>query len=256
MLNRANVMREKWQLDIPQPLTLDNVYYAVCPTSHGIEGHLMTKDRRFHWVFDRNVLCSFEDREYFAPSFRYHDDESARLAKIKSKITAKEAETIARNSLHKLFGLTEKQLHWKRAVEVNQYKFEESDGKVYPLPMFNVEWKYEGPVQYAAENLESIPLYMEISGITTNVAKYEHPEYLSLKSPIPRPPIPTNYFQMLGLPTNYLETLPERKRMLWGFASADEHPFAKHKFREVNLPAPNAAIGMKLYGAEDLQIYY
>ena len=28
--------------------------------------------------------------------------------------------------------------------------------------------------------------------------------------------MPTNYFQMLGLPTNFLETVPERKRLVWG----------------------------------------
>jgi hypothetical protein len=214
MLARANEMREKWQLDIPRPLTVDEVYFAVHPTVDGIAGHLMTRDKRFHWSFDRNVLFSFEDRMYFAPSFRHHDDESARLAKIKSKITKKEAEAIARKALHTLFGMTEKQLHMKKGVEVNQYKFEESDGQVYPLPLFDVRWRMVGPKQYAAENLEYIPLYMEISGITKNVAKCEHPECLGLDSALPRSPIPTNYFRMLGLPDNYLDTLEARKRDL------------------------------------------
>ncbi len=216
MLNQANAMREKWRLDIPRPLTVDDVWFAVSPTVHGIEGHLMTRDQRFKWSFDRNVLCAFEDRKFFAPSFRYRDDESARLAKIKSQITKKEAEAIARKALYELFGMTEEQLGLKKTVEVNQYKFTESNGKVYPLPLFEVRWRMTGPRQYSAKNLEYTPLFMEISGIITNVVNYSHPEYINLTSPLPRPVVPTNYFQMLGLPDNYLDTVPEPKRSFLG----------------------------------------
>jgi hypothetical protein len=224
MLDQANAMRERWHLDIPEPLTVSNVYFAVYPTIHGIEGHLMTHDQRFHWNFDRNILLSFSDDHYFAPSFRYHDDEAARLAKIKSQITKKEAEAIARDALQKLLGVDPQQLGLKKRAEVNQYKFEESDGKVYPLPLFDVRWRVAGPKRYAAQNLEYTPLRMEISGITTNVANYRHSQRLGADSPVPRWPIPTNYFQMLGLPDNYLDTVPERKRRLWGLPPATNAP--------------------------------
>jgi hypothetical protein len=216
MLGHANEMREKWQLEIPRPLTIDDIWFALYPTAQGIEGHLMTRDKRFHWAFDANVLCTFVDQQYFSPSFRYHWDEEAKLAKIKSKITKKEAEAIAREALYRLFGMTEKQLHMKKAVEINQYKFEESDGKVYPLPLFDVRWRMAGPEQYAAANIEYTPLYLEISGITKKVVKYEHPEALGATSLVPHAPIPTNYFQMLGLPDNYLDTAAEQKRRFWG----------------------------------------
>lgn len=227
MLAGANEMREKWQLDIPKPLTVDDVYFAVYPTARGIVGHLMTRDRRFHWSFDRNALCAFEDRQYFAPSFRYKDDESAKLAKIQSKITKKEAETIARKSMSAMFGLSEKQLGWKRAVVVNQYKFEESDGTVYPLPLFHIEWKYQGPTQYAGEKVEAIPMEMEVSGITKRVVNYSNFDQRRPGSRLPPPVLPTNYFQMLGLPDNFLETVPARKRASWGLPpltnSRNEH---------------------------------
>gem|GEM_PF-4103307 len=49
---------------------------------------------------------------------------------------------------------------------------------------------------------------MEISGITKKVVNYSHAEYLNLNSPLSRPSILPNYFQMLGLPdtiwTRYL----------------------------------------------------
>jgi hypothetical protein len=215
-LTRANDMREKWQLDISKPLTVDDVWFAVCPTVQGVEGHLMTRDKRFKWSFDGNVLCAFEDRQYFAPSFRYHWDEEAKLAKIKSKITKEQAEMIAHNALHKLFGMTEQQLCMKKAVEVNQYKFEESDGTVYPLPLFDVSWRMAGAKQYSAANLEYTPLHMEISGITKNVVNYSHAEYSSLKSPLPRSPLPIYYFQMLNLLENYLDTVPARRRSMLG----------------------------------------
>lgn len=216
MLIAANEMREKWGLDISKALSVDDVFFTVYGTAHGIEGHLRTRDGRFQWDFDRNALYSFMDIKYQHASFRYHDEESARLANIKSKITKKEAEAIARNALYKLFGMTEKQLHLKKPVQVNQYKFEESDGKVHPLPLFDVRWRMAGPKQYSAENLEYTPLSMDVSGITKNVANYSHAQYLNLSSPLPRPPIPTNYFQMLGLADNYLDTVPERQRALWG----------------------------------------
>jgi|GEM_PF-5458998 len=89
----------------------------------------MTRDKRFKWTFVRNVICGFEDRQYFSPSFRYHDEKSARLVKIKSSIIKKEAEAIARNALYKPVNMTEKQLGYRNRVEVNQYKLEESNGE-------------------------------------------------------------------------------------------------------------------------------
>ena len=92
------------------------------------------------WTFSFSGLAHFADGCYYPHSFQFNDDESARLAKIKSKITAKEAKAIARDSLHKL-GFTEKQLKLIGSPSVHQYRFEESDGRIYPLPTFHVGWK-------------------------------------------------------------------------------------------------------------------
>jgi hypothetical protein len=224
MLAAANEMREKWRLDIQKPLVVDDVLFAVCGTARGIEGHLRTRDGRFQWDFDHNVPYSFMDIKYQPASFRYHDEESARLAKIKSKITAKKAELIARSAFYQLSGMTEEQLGWQKVVQVHQYKFEETDGTVYPLPIFHVGWKYEGPTRFAAANIEATPLEMDVSGITENVAYYDNFNCLRLDSLLPRPLIPTNYFKMLGLPDNYLETAPEGKRRLWGLPPLTNSP--------------------------------
>lgn len=208
MLAKANKVSERWQLDTPKPMTISDVYFQVRPTAFGIEGSIGTRDLRFSWAFTRNAFGVFQDHKYWPRSFRYKDDESARLAQIKSKITAEEARSIAVQALHAL-GTTEKELRLKEETEVNQYKFEESDGRVYPLPIFNVRWRVEGPRRFAAQNLEYTPIEMEISGITKKVVEYHNVV-------MPADPIPTNYFPMLGLPTNYLETLPDAKRRSLG----------------------------------------
>jgi hypothetical protein len=199
MLKQANEMRTNWNLDIPKPLTINDIVFSLQATPYGIEGFIDTRDGRFVWWFEWNVLTGFQDHKYWPRSFQYHWDEEAQLAKIKSKIDAKEAEVIARNALHKL-GLTEKQLHLIEPPRVNQYKFEETNGIVYPLPMFNVGWVVEG---FTDPDVPSV--VFDVSGITKTVAEYSNPH-------TPRVPLPANYFQMLNLPTNYLETLSPRER--------------------------------------------
>jgi hypothetical protein len=199
MLRVVNETREKWELDIPKPLTLSDVFFQLRATAFGIDGGIGTRDGRFNWAFSRNALEIFQDHNYWPRSFRYKADESARLARIKSKITAKEAQEIGQDALHKL-GLSEKQLHLKKKPEVNQYTFEESNGTTYPLPVFNVTWRVEGPRRYSAENLEYSPVKMDISGITKKVAEYHNVVSPSV-------PLPTNYADMLNVswPTNELQ---------------------------------------------------
>lgn len=207
MLALANETRVKWKLDLPAPLTINDVFFTFTPKPYGIDGGISTRDGRFDWSLSRNTFELFQDCKYCPRSFRYKDDESARLAKIKSKITAKEAEAIARGVLHGL-GLAEKQLRLKEPPAINQYKFEETDGTVYPLPMFNVAWRVEG------DDEDEFPsVTVDVSGITKNVAKYYNADPYA-----PHTPTPTNYFRLLGLPDNYLETVPLRKRLLWGLA--------------------------------------
>ncbi len=207
MLAEVNSMREKWNLPIPNPLTTNNTYITLIAGAYGINGGVSTKDGRFRWNFSENRMILFGDTNYYPQSFRYQDDESARLAKIKSKIDAQEAEAIAENYLHRL-GLTEKQLKLADPPRVNQYKFEESDGTIYPLPVFNVAWH---------ENGHDDPLYpgvtFDISGITKQVV-----EYANLNLHMPPAPIPTNYYEMLGVkpPTNSSQRLGLRPLELLG----------------------------------------
>jgi hypothetical protein len=212
MLALANETRVTWKLDLPAPLTVNDVLFTLIPTPYGTDGGIGTRDGRFEWSLSRNTFDGFQDRKYYPRSFRHKDDESARLAKIESKITAKEAEAIARGVLHGL-GLTEKQLRLKEPPAVNQYKFEETGGTIYPLPMFHVAWRVEDGDD------DSHPVTVDVSGITKNVA-----EYFNADRYAPQVPTPTNYFRLLGLPDNYLETLPLMKRLKWGLARLTNSP--------------------------------
>ncbi len=88
---------------------------------------------------------------------------------------------------------------------------------VYPLPMFNVGWYVKGYTGLTDPDEPRVTF--DISGITKTVSEYFNPH-------TPRVPLPTNYFQMLGLPANYLETLPARERRRLGLPPLTNAPAA------------------------------
>ena len=90
----------------------------------------------------------------------------AACAKIKSKITAKEAEAIARERLHQL-GLTEKQLKLIEPPEVNQYKFGGERWNSLSLAPCSMWFRGE---QRLVE--KSLAVSFNISGITKQVSDF------------------------------------------------------------------------------------
>ncbi len=163
MIAEASRIR-KARKDIP-PLSVNNVFFSLKATPRGVAGQISTRDGRFTWEFDGNCMYAFIDTNYWPQSFRYNDEASARLAKIKSRITAKQAEEIARDFLHKI-GCTEKQLGLIEPPEVNQYKFQESNDVIYPLPCFNVRWKTPDADE------DWWPMIIDVSGIANQIADY------------------------------------------------------------------------------------
>lgn len=204
MLDKANEIREKWQLPIPV-LTPTNVLFDLKATLFGFDGSIDTPDGRFAWYFGGNTLDKFLDTKYSSQSFagysfaspgafiERYDEEGSRLAKIKSKITAREALSIARESLHRL-GLTEKQLDLVEPPEVTQYKYEPVGGGEYPLPLFLIGWRTKQSVKEFSQSSMQIVLRFEISGITGRVA-----DYFVAASKTPRVLTPKNYYEMLGV---------------------------------------------------------
>jgi hypothetical protein len=191
MLTYANMVREKWQMDIPKPLAVPNVSFYLKATGQGIDGALGTRDKRYNWAFAHNTLQHFTDTKYY-PRFwftatGYDTNKLNEVAEIQSKITLGGALKIARNSLHEL-GLSEKELKLREPPIVSQISFEDADNKKHYLPLFKIGWTAEdGPE-------DSEFLVIHVSGITTNVA-----EYFNVCLSTPRIPMATNYFEMLGV---------------------------------------------------------
>ncbi len=77
---------------------------------------------------------------------------------------------------------------FKNPKEAHQRKYEWKDGKIYPLPYYQFYWK-----------TEKAACTVDVSGIIGKVAYFHFTDftstYLWFQSP-------TNYFEMLGLPTN------------------------------------------------------
>lgn len=215
MLSKANEVREKWKLDIPKPLTVNDVLFQLKATAYGIDGAIQTRDGRYIVSFGRHSLNMVVDTKYWPHSFRYKPEESLRLARTPSQITAAEALAIAREKLHAL-GMDARMLRLREPPQVHQYTFEDHDGTVYPLPIFHVCWRDQDD-QAEGDELPHEPVTFDISGITKNVA-----EYFNASSHTPREPLPTNYFRMLGLPDNYLDTLDERARRRLGLPPKED----------------------------------
>jgi len=215
MLSKANEVWEKWNLDIRRPLTVNDVLFQLRATAQGVDGSIATRDGRYVWSFWRHRIDKFYDRKYWPRSFRHKPEESLRLAKIPSRITAEEALAIAREKLQAL-GLDGRILRLREPPQVHQYTFEDDDGTVYPLPIFHVRWRDEED-QAEGDELPHEPVTFDISGITKNVA-----EYFNVSSHAPREPLPSNYFRMLALPDNYLDTVDERTRWRLGLPPKGE----------------------------------
>jgi hypothetical protein len=204
MFTEAERVRSSWKLKRVPPLTAHNVTWDAVAMKDGVDGGISTSGRRFGWSFTRNALWCFHDIEYTSQSvmykdFTYNRDEQRRLGKIKSKITAKQAEDLARGYLHAI-GLTEKQLDFIEPPRVNQFKFRDHDGTIYSLPLFAVGWAIKDWVVIENDPLSPVVSF-EISGITGEVATY----YNSAPK-LPLTPLPTNYLDML-------EVLPPTTRM-------------------------------------------
>ena len=197
MLTSANQVREAWHLKEAPRLDFKTAWFFAKATKTGVEGGVGTRTGRFNWSFSDNAFDAFQDTNYFPRSFLFHDEASARLTKVKSKITKVEAGTIAQDALHAL-GLNEETLALKSPPEVIQYTWEESDGKVYQLPIFDVSWHFKEK-RWAAQKMELLPITMAVSGITKTVVEYHNVLYAGTNPPqagqLPR----TNFYQLLGI---------------------------------------------------------
>lgn len=220
MLSQVNQMAERWKLELPHPLRVNEVVFWLKPKATSMQWILATRNARYCWDFDDGWVRSFIDepnsrRAYLintnAPGY-VSSEVLGRMAKTKSKITETEAIRMARDCIHAL-GFTEAQLRLHEPPTVERDHFTDDDGTRYEVPLFEVGWSVEGAFP------DRTLVRLTISGITSNVV-----EYFNADPNTPRIPLPTNYFRMLGLPTNYLETLSRRDRLRLGLPPLPNPP--------------------------------
>lgn len=214
MLKQANEMREKWKLDIPEPLTIDNIVFAAKATETGFEGGIATKDERFHWGFSQSTLSGFTDGLYSPEYWSYKfdprvgravvalwrkDNDPERLVGVKSKISKRQAVRIAHDAIWQL-GFTDKALGLVTTAVVGQYDW---GAKSVPLPLFRVEWNAD-----RKEDSGVADISVDVSGITERVVAYSNCD-----PHVPRGQVPTNYLEMLNLPPDFhAPTMAERSK--------------------------------------------
>ncbi len=234
MLAQANKLNHSFGLGLPTPLTTDHVSGAgAVPKIGGIKGAI-TISNRFSLNFEDGKLEAFCDRLYWSAAWmhdlrppaipslttngqmripltiedtykRAFEGQDARnkayhqkmlqLAKMTNLLTRDDALRVAQEAFHKL-GFSEKQLRLREHPEVNQFTYSpEGQNITYPLPLYHVAWRH-------AERDGFEPVRMEVSGITKTIV-----DYFNVASASVVVPVPTNYFEMLGVP-------PEPR--LWG----------------------------------------
>jgi hypothetical protein len=191
LLKTANTANTQLNLGLPRPITSDHVtHLRVVPMTNGWDGGITVLDRYAVGV-TRGRFSGFFDFQYWWRGLERDLPRLKELAQYDPRMTTNEALQIARLALTKL-GLSEKSLGLTVPPEVRPYMHEPLEpAKPQPLPLFEVRWP-------AGKESQMNDVEMQISALTTNVASYNN----WIWNPAPLPP---NYFQMLGVSTNFAE---------------------------------------------------
>ncbi len=185
LLTQANFFATTLNLQTPRPITTNDLTsITINATTNGLAGGIRINNRYAIGIADQKVI-QFEDFQYEQHSFYGKDEQSEALLKMTNVLTLKSAGKLAENALHKI-GINEKETGIGKMVTLKQWKYD-WDGKMYDLPLYEVRWKTDEGV-----------VLMEISGVTSNVVSF----FQITRAPKLRVPIPTNYYEMLGLASN------------------------------------------------------
>jgi len=192
LLSNANSVAEQWRLDISFPVTTNQITRLVAnPATNGLSGSIQI-DGKYGFGVSDGRFYSFSDGRHYSQSFIYSDEKKDSLASMTNLLTLETAVAMAQDKLHKL-GIGEQKFGLGKPGTIAQWKYE-SNNVIYPLPLYVVRWQTTSGDYFVIE--------MEISGVTSNVAKLHFNLPAERLPQSLRVPTPTNYFQMLGLPPN------------------------------------------------------
>jgi len=191
LLQAANTANTQLNLGLPKPITSDHVtQLRAVPMTNGWDGGITVLDR-YAFGVTKGKLSGFFDFQYWWRGLERDFPSLKELAQHPTRMTKKQALQIARSVLVKL-GLSEKTLGLAVSPEVRQYMHEPPEpAKPQPLPLFEVSWP-------AGKGSQINNVEMQISALTTNVVNYRNWVW----DPAP---LPTNYFSLLGVSTNFAE---------------------------------------------------
>lgn len=184
MLTQANDINAKWQLGLPDSMTSDQVTrLAVTPTTRGLAGGIVISNR-YYFEFRDGTFGGYHDELWWWQSLETNFPRLKELAGQRSLLSAKEAAQVAADALRQL-GLAPTQFGLMDTPVLEQRHYESSEGQRLPLPLFLIRWVPTLGAQFG-------DVRIEVSGLSKKVVAYENP------APPPTP-LPTNYFQMLGI---------------------------------------------------------
>ena len=184
MLTQANLINVQWQLGLRSPLTSDDVTrMAATPTIRGIDGGI-TISNHYYFGFRGGGFSSYHDSQSSWQKTGVNPVRLAELAQRQSLITASEAGRIAEQAL-RVLGIVPRQFGLLDKPVAEPYYTYTKDDQRLPLPLFLVRWVPSPDAQFG-------DIRIEVSGLTKRVVAYENPM-------VPAMPLPTNYFQMLGV---------------------------------------------------------
>lgn len=196
-MSQASHFNTNWNLGLPVPLQTNAITtFGARPKPDGASAGVVFEDR-YAFSVDDQKMFSFTDKHFCSASFVGKDDRKDELVRMTNLLTLDSAVELAREAMRKI-GISNKEaMIGTDPVRAVQWRYDR-DGEIFPLPLYDIYWQTDqGTVQF------------EICGVTSNVARFYHITRTS-KLWIDKP---TNYFEMLGLPTNaiFVPWIEQRK---------------------------------------------
>lgn len=190
MFHHATNMAISWNLDLSSPIATNAVtdFHAVADQG-GASGDIVLSNRfYFQWWY--GGLPSFNDQIYSClrtqtPDVNANDAILEEWMRATNLLTLEKAQATAESAM-KSIGLPMDKVGFNKPKRAHQFKYKWKDGKVYLLPYYQFIWQTEEDA-----------CTVDVSGISGKVAYFSFAGY-----PYLRFDMPTNYFEMLGLPTN------------------------------------------------------
>jgi hypothetical protein len=185
-------MVTSWNLDLPRPVTTNTVtdFHAVAYPA-GASGNIVFNNRYF-FSWTAGGIPHFNDETYsclrvLTPNVETNDGVLEQWMRATNLLTMEKAQQIAESAMLSI-GLPTDKLDFKKPIKAHQRKYEWKDGKIYPLPYYQFDWQ-----------TEKAACTVDVSGIIGKVVYFD---YTDFRGKYLRFQKPTNYFEILDLPTN------------------------------------------------------